>query len=123
MTVTVETNATLPEASAPADAPRRPPLPPSRAADFKTCPLLYRFRTTDRLPERKGLAAVRGPLVHSLLVRLSAVAPADRAVESAVGLLEPAWSGLREEPGVAELSGAEQGEGAETDVNVPESVE
>src|SRR3954469_18489640 len=28
-------------------APRRPSLSPSRAADFKTCPLLYRFRTID----------------------------------------------------------------------------
>src|SRR3712207_8287961 len=48
-------------------APRRPSLSPSRAADFKTCPLLYRFRTIDRLPERKSLAAVRGTLVHSVL--------------------------------------------------------
>ena len=51
-------------------APRRPSLSPSRAADFKTCPLLYRFRTIDRLPERKSLAAVRGTLVHSVLERL-----------------------------------------------------
>ena len=29
-----------------------PSLSPSRAADFKTCPLLYRFRSIDRLPER-----------------------------------------------------------------------
>ena len=50
--------------------PRRPSLSPSRAADFKTCPLLYRFRTIDRLPERKSLAAVRGTLVHSVLERL-----------------------------------------------------
>ena len=53
-----------------AQAPRRPSLSPSRAADFKTCPLLYRFRTIDRLPERKSLAAVRGTLVHSVLERL-----------------------------------------------------
>ncbi|MBW8765968.1 MAG: PD-(D/E)XK nuclease family protein [Geodermatophilales bacterium] len=58
----------MPAAPAPgtddAQAPRRPSLSPSRAADFKTCPLLYRFRTIDRLPERKSLAAVRGTLVH-----------------------------------------------------------
>ena len=29
----------------------RPALSPSRAADFKQCPLLYRFRAIDRLPE------------------------------------------------------------------------
>src|SRR3712207_9271155 len=51
-------------------SPRRPSLSPSRAADFKTCPLLYRFRTIDRLPERKSLAAVRGTLVHAVLERL-----------------------------------------------------
>ncbi|MCW2507314.1 MAG: RecB family exonuclease, partial [Modestobacter sp.] len=51
-------------------APRRPSLSPSRAADFKTCPLLYRFRTIDRLPERKTKAAVRGTLVHAVLEKL-----------------------------------------------------
>ena len=59
-----------------AQAPRRPSLSPSRAADFKTCPLLYRFRTIDRLPERKSLAAVRGTLVHSVLERLYDLPPA-----------------------------------------------
>ena len=29
--------------------PSRPALSPSRAADFKQCPLLYRFRAIDRL--------------------------------------------------------------------------
>ena len=49
------------------DTPRRPSLSPSRAADFKTCPLLYRFRTIDRLPERKSRAAVGGTRVHTVL--------------------------------------------------------
>ena len=61
-------------------APRRPSLSPSRAADFKTCPLLYRFRTIDRLPERKSLAAVRGTLVHSVLERLYDLPAAQRTV-------------------------------------------
>jgi len=51
-----ESVAVLAEAVAEAEAetdtgPRLPTLSPSRAADFKTCPLLYRFRTIDRLPE------------------------------------------------------------------------
>ncbi|HKQ42461.1 MAG TPA: recombinase RecB, partial [Pseudonocardia sp.] len=50
--------ADAPEAEAP--APRRPALSPSRAADFKQCPLLYRFRAIDRLPEVPGRAQVRG---------------------------------------------------------------
>src|SRR5687767_3745614 len=86
-----------------ATAPRRPSLSPSRAADFKTCPLLYRFRTIDRLPERKSLAAVRGTLVHSVLEKLYDLPPAGRTVSAAQELIEPAWAELRDEPGIAEL--------------------
>ena len=106
-----------------AQTPRRPSLSPSRAADFKTCPLLYRFRTIDRLPERKSLAAVRGTLVHSVLERLYDLPAAQRTVEAAQELLEPAWADLREEPGVAELFAVAQDEGAETAPSAPESVE
>ncbi|HEY4866214.1 MAG TPA: PD-(D/E)XK nuclease family protein, partial [Candidatus Dormibacteraeota bacterium] len=42
-------------------------LSPSRAGDFLTCPLLYRFRVIDRLPEPPSPAAVRGTLVHAVL--------------------------------------------------------
>jgi putative RecB family exonuclease len=104
-------------------APRRPSLSPSRAADFKTCPLLYRFRTIDRLPERKSLAAVRGTLVHAVLERLYDLPAAGRTVQAAQELLAPAWAELREEPGVAELFATAQDDGAETDANAPESVE
>jgi putative RecB family exonuclease len=104
-------------------APRRPSLSPSRAADFKTCPLLYRFRTIDRLPERKSLAAVRGTLVHSVLERLYDLPAASRTVAGALELIEPAWADLRDEPGVAELFATAQDDGAETDANAPESVE
>lgn len=83
--------------------PRRPSLSPSRAADFKTCPLLYRFRTIDRLPERKSRAAVRGTLVHSVLEKLYDLPPAERTVAAARELVAPSWAELREEPGVAEL--------------------
>jgi putative RecB family exonuclease len=117
-----DTGAIDPEAPE-ARAPRRPSLSPSRAADFKTCPLLYRFRTIDRLPERKSLAAVRGTLVHAVLERLYDLPPAGRTVEAAQDLIEPAWADLRDEPGVAELFGTAQDEGAETDPNAPESVD
>jgi putative RecB family exonuclease len=105
------------------ETPRRPSLSPSRAADFKTCALLYRFRTIDRLPERKSRAAVRGTLVHSVLERLYDLPPAERTVAGALELLEPAWAELRDEPGIAELFGAAQDDGAETDLNAPESVQ
>src|SRR3954454_13672225 len=114
-----------PEAPAPdeAEAPRRPSLSPSRAADFKTCPLLYRFRTIDRLPERKSLAAVRCTLVHAVLERLYDLPPAGRTVEAAQELIEPAWAELRDEPGIAELFETAQGDGAESDANAAESVD
>ena len=41
------------------DTVRRPALSPSRASDFKQCPLLYRFRAVDRLPETPTRAQVR----------------------------------------------------------------
>jgi putative RecB family exonuclease len=117
MTVTTETARHADEAAGTAEpgrtsaadtAPRRPSLSPSRAADFKSCPLLYRFRTIDRLPERKTKAAVRGTLVHAVLEKLYDLPAAERTVEAARTLVEPAWAELREEPGVAELFQPEQ---------------
>ncbi len=91
--------------------PRRPSLSPSRAADFKSCPLLYRFRTIDRLPEKKSRAAVRGTLVHTVLEKLYDLPAAQRTVAAARELVDPAWAELREEPGVADLfTGAEAGD-------------
>ena len=113
MTATLQTEHPAPaDRATPADtAPRRPSLSPSRAADFKSCPLLYRFRTIDRLPEKKSRAAVRGTLVHSVLEKLYDLPPAARTVEAAQTLVEPAWAELREEPGVAELFGPAEGDG------------
>ena len=45
-------------------------LSPSRASDFKNCPMLYRFRVIDRLPSLPSPAAARGTLVHAVLERL-----------------------------------------------------
>jgi putative RecB family exonuclease len=84
-------------------APRRPSLSPSRAADFKTCPLLYRFRTIDRLPERRSLAAVRGTLVHAVLERLYDLPARERTADAARELVAPAWEELRGDPEVAAL--------------------
>src|SRR6185437_1228752 len=85
-------------------ARRRPALSPSRAADFKQCPLLYRFRVVDRLPETPSRAQVRGTVVHAVLERLFTL-PADRR-DSAVGreLVDPAWRDvLAGNPELAEL--------------------
>lgn len=69
-------------------------LSPSRALDFKTCPLLYRLRAIDRLPERPSLAATRGTVVHAVLEGLYELPPADRTVEAAVAMVEPRWRDL-----------------------------
>src|SRR5688500_16334304 len=123
MTAMVHTGSATEATADDAQAPRRPSLSPSRAADFKTCPLLYRFRTIDRLPERKSLAAVRGTLVHSVLEKLYDLPAAGRTPGAARELLEPAWAELRDEPGIADLFAVVQDEGAETDPNAPESIE
>ncbi len=69
-------------------------LSPSRASDFKTCPLLYRLRTIDRLPEEPSRPATRGTVVHSVLERLFDLAPAQRTLEAAQALVEPSWQQL-----------------------------
>jgi putative RecB family exonuclease len=81
-------------------------LSPSRAGDFLACPLLYRFRTIDKLPEPPSVDAVRGTVVHKVLEELFDLPAADRTVAQAHELLAPAWAGLQEaEPDLAELFG------------------
>jgi putative RecB family exonuclease len=87
-------------------APRHlgPSLSPSRAADFKTCPLLFRFRTVDRLPEQPSADQVRGTLVHAVLERLFDLPAAERTPAAAAALVAPQWEQLVEqEPGLSEL--------------------
>lgn len=79
-------------------------LSPSRAADFKSCPLLYRFRSIDKIPQRPSKDKARGTLVHAVLDRLFDLPPDARTYESAAALVEPEWAALAEaEPGTAEL--------------------
>jgi putative RecB family exonuclease len=79
---------------APAADPHQPSLSPSRAGDFMACPLLYRFRVVDRLPEAPSPAAVRGTVVHSVLERLFDLPALDRTPERAAEMLQPAWDDL-----------------------------
>ena len=58
-------------------------LSPSRAGDFLTCPLLYRFRTIDKLPEPYSPDAVRGTVVHKVLEDLFDLPAAERTPERA----------------------------------------
>jgi len=79
-------------------------LSPSRAADFMTCPLLYRFRSVDRLPEPPSPDAVRGTVVHKILEDLFDLPAPERTPSTALGMLQPAWAALQEaEPELAEM--------------------
>ncbi|WP_106582818.1 RecB family exonuclease [Murinocardiopsis flavida] len=72
-------------------------LSPSRASDFLQCPLLFRFRAIDRLPEKPSAAALRGTLVHAVLERLFELPAESRTPRTAATLLEPQWELLRAE--------------------------
>jgi len=79
-------------------------LSPSRASDFMQCPLLYRFRVIDKLPQAPSAAAARGTLVHSVLERLFDLPAGSRTIEAAAALVEPQWQALLEgEPELAVL--------------------
>ncbi|MER7007905.1 PD-(D/E)XK nuclease family protein [Dactylosporangium sp. NPDC000555] len=81
-----------------------PTLSPSRAADFKTCPLLYRFRSIDRLPERPTPDQARGTLVHAVLEALFDAPPGERTPQHAADLVAPQWQRLVEqEPELADI--------------------
>ncbi|MEV4598218.1 RecB family exonuclease [Amycolatopsis sp. NPDC049253] len=85
---------TNPPGSGDAPVRRRPALSPSRASDFKQCPLLYRFRAVDRLPEVPTKAQVRGTLVHAVLERLFGLPAGERVAPRAKDLLAPTWAEL-----------------------------
>lgn len=90
----------------PAEGPPtvRASLSPSRAADFKTCPLLYRFRSIDRLPERTTVEQARGTLVHAVLERLFDLPASGRTPTAAGDLVAPQWDRLvTEQPELAGL--------------------
>lgn len=75
---------------------RGPSLSPSRAADFKACPLRHRFRTVDRLPEPPSVDALRGTVVHKVLEDLFDLPAAERTPGRASGMVEDAWHEVQE---------------------------
>ncbi|MFD6418595.1 RecB family exonuclease [Streptomyces sp. NPDC060194] len=93
-------------------SPAAPPasLSPSRASDFMQCPLLYRLRVIDKLPEKPSEAATRGTLVHAVLERLFDAPAAERTVPRARALVPGQWERLlAARPELAGLFAAEEG--------------
>lgn len=85
-------------------------LSPSRAGDFKSCPLLYRYRTIDKLPERPSPAALRGTVIHKVLEDLFELPAEERTPEQADAMIRAAWEVVREaEPAVDALFDGDAG--------------
>src|SRR6478609_5125760 len=85
-------------------------ISPSRAGDFMSCPLLYRFRMIDKLTEPPSPDAVRGTVVHKVLEDLFDLPAAERTPQQADSMLAPAWDALVEqEPELAEMFPADTG--------------
>lgn len=66
-------------------------LSPSRISDFNGCPLKFRYRNIDRLPERPGIEAFRGTVVHKVLEDLFDLPREQRTSEYAVEDLRRAF--------------------------------
>lgn len=77
-------------------------LSPSRASDFMACPLRYRFRVIDKLPQEPSPAAVRGTVVHTVLERLFDLPADQRTLDTALAQVLPHWNSLlAQEPELA----------------------
>ena len=78
-------------------------ISPSRAGDFKQCPLLFRFRAIDRLPEPVTPPQARGTTAHLALERLFDLAAAERTPERLFDLFREVWTALRATPEYSDL--------------------
>jgi putative RecB family exonuclease len=79
-------------------------LSPSRVTSFTDCPLAFRLRAIDRIPESPSPHATKGTLVHQVLERLIWDHPAaDRTPDVAQHELERAFGQLAEDPLFAQL--------------------
>ena len=73
-------------------------LSPSRAANFKQCPRLFRYRSIDRIPEPPSVYQARGTAAHLALEHLFDLPADQRTAERLFDLFREAWTGLRADP-------------------------
>ena len=78
-------------------------LSPSRANDFQNCPLLFRFRTIDQLPEPLSIDAVRGTIVHTTLEHLYDLPAIERQLPQAYELWREAFTEISQDEKYREL--------------------
>ena len=95
-TVSIATIAPDPTADGSEAVPprRRPALSPSRAGDFKQCPLLYRFRAIDRIRTPPSRAQLKGTLVHAALEALYGLPAGQREPDRASALVDESWAAM-----------------------------
>lgn len=72
-------------------------LSPSRAADFKLCPQLFKFRAIDRIETPPTPHQARGTTAHLALQRLFDEPPPERTPERLYDLFRSAWMELRDD--------------------------
>jgi putative RecB family exonuclease len=73
-----------------------------------TCPLLYRFRVIDKIPEPPTPATARGTLVHAVLERLFDAPAPERTPAAALEMITPEWDRLASgDPGLAALGASD----------------
>lgn len=67
-------------------------LSPSRVKDFRNCPLKFRYRMIDQLPEPPSTAALRGTIVHAVLEHMFDLEPQARTEAHAQAALTKEWN-------------------------------
>ncbi len=72
-------------------------LSPSRAADFKLCPQLFKFRALERREEPPTTYQARGTTAHLALQRLFDLSAPQRTPSALYDLFRQAWSDIRGE--------------------------
>lgn len=78
-------------------------LSPSRANQYKQCPLKYRYQAIDRLPEPSTIHQVKGTLVHAVLENLHQIPREERTYPRAVKMIKPQWEKIRTDPKAVDL--------------------
>lgn len=98
----------------PPEPPEGPSLSPSRAGDFRSCPMRFRLRVVDRIPEKPSPDAARGTLVHAVLERLFDLEASHRTLSAAEGMVEEEFRRLLDDdPDFAALVAQEDAAGGE----------
>lgn len=83
------------EADGRSDVERLPlRLSPSRAADFKTCPKMFYYRTITKLSSPPTEATARGTLTHTVCERTFDHPAGERTPELTKTYIRPAWEEL-----------------------------